>query len=336
MINKTLKGYLPALVIVLVLTALKALGQVPDLCDSGPCIHIGTYNIEWLGTKDIKKHATRSKLTVKRIAQLVSETLDLEIAVFQEINTESQEYRWFKEALEAKGYELISGAAGGEQRVVIAYDKDEVQLLGNAGVQELNVRSNFDLGGGCRSRGLRLPLAGNFRAGQFDFLLVAVHLKAQPGGKCSDDVRTEQLKDIKGQLPALMSSANERDVIIAGDFNATLDDPSLDPLLEGGFAALTAPTRLSNISYDVSYLEPPFRNVIDHLLVNLGETDEWIGTSTRIFSPPVDPSLLRTIRTMSLSGHHSEPMSRAIKICSVFRFGAGIVIHWWPNDSEAL
>ena len=266
--------------------------QVPNLCAGQPCIQIGTYNIEWFGTNDLSKHAHRSKTTVKQIATFIADTLDLEVVVLEEINPDSQEYQWLEAALQQRGYRLHHGTTGGGQAVVIAYDADEVSLLDE--VQELDVRNTFDLGGGCRSSGLRKPLAGHFRAGQFDFVLVGVHLKAQPGGQCSDNVRREQAKDLRDKLSTLLSAAQERDIIVTGDFNATLSDPSLNPLLQTstGLRALTAASRRAPGSGSISYLEAPFQEIIDQMLVRLGDTTEWLNRSTFIFNPPTNQAAL--------------------------------------------
>ena len=293
------------LLLLLVFPALQhsVLAQIPDFCNGRPCIQAGTFNIEWLGTTDTSKHKHRSKLAVSRIADLIADTLDLEIVVLEEINSESEEYEWLSEFLENRGYALRSGTAGDEQRVVIAFDTDEVSLLNDdngEGVKEMNVRSIFDLGGGCESSNLRLPLYGKFRAGEFDFVLIGVHLKSQrkvdgadDPAQCSDDIRRAQAQDIVAALPDVMSELNDQDVMIAGDFNATLSDPSLSPLLSSaGFASLTQSTRRAQGSNSISYLKEPFQEIIDHVLIRLANTTEWANRSTFIFNPPADQTLL--------------------------------------------
>ena len=293
------------LLLLLVFPALQrsVLAQIPDFCNGRQCIQAGTFNIEWFGTTDTSKHQHRSKLAVSRIADLIADTLDLEVVVLEEINSESEEYEWFTEFLKERGYELRSGVTGGEQRVVIAFDTDEVSLLNDAegeGVKEMNVRSDFDLGGGCRSSNLRLPLYGKFKAGEFDFVFVGVHLKSQrrvDGAnnpeQCPDDIRRAQAQDIVAALPDIMSELNDQDVVIAGDFNATISDPSLSPLLSSaGFAALSTSSRRASGSNSISYLKVPFQEIIDHVFIRLGNTTEWANRSTFIFNPPTNQTLL--------------------------------------------
>ncbi|HEX8070132.1 MAG TPA: endonuclease/exonuclease/phosphatase family protein [Pyrinomonadaceae bacterium] len=281
----------------LLLCAPRAAAQVPNLCAGQPCIQIGTYNIEWFGTSDTSKHAHRSQTTVKQIAAFIADTLDLEIVVLEEINPNSTEYQRLEAALQQRGYRLHHGSTGGDQSVVIAYDADEVTLLGD--VRELDVRNNFDLPGGCHSGGLRKPLAGHFRAGQFDFVLVGVHLKSQLGGPCADDVRREQAQDLRGQIEPLLAAEQERDIIITGDFNANLNDPSLTPLLQpaAGLRALTAAGRRANSSGRISYLKAPFQEIIDQMFVRPDATAEWINRSTFIYNPPTNQTALNNYLT---------------------------------------
>jgi endonuclease/exonuclease/phosphatase family metal-dependent hydrolase len=268
-----------------------ATADLPDLCAGASCIQVGTFNIEWLGTTDTGKHAHRSSLVINQIADLIATTLDLEVVVLEEINADSEEYEQLETALGTHGYKLSSGNTGGEQRVVIAYDDDEVDLIGE--ISELDVRSSFNLGGGCSSGGLRRPLSANFRAGNFDFMLVGVHFKSQLGGNCSDRVRKEQSKDLIAKVDESIASSGEKDVIIAGDFNATSDDSSLSPLLlNTGFRDLTKPSRRASGSNSISYLKEPFQEIIDHLLVRSSDTTEWINKSTFIFNPPSNPTQL--------------------------------------------
>lgn len=271
-------------------------------CGSAPCIQIGTFNIEWLGTTDETRHRHRTREEVRNIGALIAVRLDLEIVVLEEINSVSEEYRWLQEYLGEQGYRLKAGEVGGEQRVVIAYDDDEVDLLptlGGDGIRELPVQASFNYPDGCKSEARR-PLAGHFQAGQFKFLLIGVHLKSQRDGECGDRIRTVQTTELFAAVEQLRSESSERDVIIAGDFNATLSNVTLAPLIAApGFRALTASGRRASGSASISYLKAPYQELIDHLVVDISATREWVPSSTTIYRPPSTPlaraSYLRTI-----------------------------------------
>ena len=262
-------------------------------CSSEPCIQIGTFNIEWLGTSNESQHPHRTREQVRRIGALIAERLDLEVVVLEEINAESEEYGWLREYLTEQGYRLKAGEAGGEQRVVIAYDDDEVDLLptlGGDGIRELPVQASFSYPDGCQSEARR-PLAGHFRAGQFRFLLVGVHLKSQRDGECGDRIRTVQTTELFAAVQQLRSESGERDVIIAGDFNSRLSSETLAPLLSApGFRALTTAERRASGSPSISYLKPPHLELIDHLVIDIAETSEWVPRSTMIYRLPSSPS----------------------------------------------
>ena len=268
----------------------RALAQ--NFCNGKPCIQVGTFNIEWFGTTDTTKHQHRSKQTVSKIAAFIADSLDLEVVVLEEINSESEEFTWLRDALATRGYQLRRvGTTGGEQGVVIAFDADQVTLLDE--VKEMNVRSDVDLGGGCVSRNLRVPLYGKFKAGKFDFVLVGVHLKSQLGvngaanpEKCADNIRRAQAQDILGALPEILDDLDDHDVIITGDFNAPLTDASLDPFFgPGGFISLTTSARRAQGSGNISYLKAPHQEIIDHVLIRQAETNEWSNRTTLIFRP---------------------------------------------------
>ncbi|HKQ50990.1 MAG TPA: endonuclease/exonuclease/phosphatase family protein, partial [Pyrinomonadaceae bacterium] len=112
----------------------------------------------------------------------------------------------------------------------------------------------------------------------------------QLGGNCSDSVRREQNKDLIAKINGI---TDEKDIVVAGDFNATSDDSSLNPLLVNtGFRDLTKPSRRANGSNSISYLKAPFQEIIDHIVVRLSDTTEWINKSTFIYNPPATQPLL--------------------------------------------
>src|SRR5687767_1861139 len=141
---------------------------------------------------------------------------------------------------------------------------------------------------------------GNSRRANLISCFVGVHLKSQrkvDGAddpvQCPDDIRRAQAQDIVAALPEVMSELDDQDVIIAGDFNATISDPSLSPLLSsGGFASLSNSSRRAAGSNSISYLKEPFQEIIDHVLIPLAHTTEWANRSTFIFNPPSNQTLL--------------------------------------------
>ena len=271
--------------------ALAAAAPIPadpaqDACGGAPCIQVGTFNIEHFGNEQRKP---RTDALVDEIADLISDRLDLEVVVMEEIDAGSADFARLRDRLRGKGYELASGRSGGQQNVVIAWDTRAVTLLrhGAEGVGELPVRDRIDVGGGCNDD-LRRPLAGHFRAGRFDFVLVGVHMKSQiaPDGQpeeCADRIRAEQGREVMAAARRLAARVREDDLVLIGDFNERLGEGSMAPFGEAGFDALTRPANRAAESGHLSYLRGRFRSLIDHVMIRPAATREWVRGSTVIW-----------------------------------------------------
>lgn len=275
---------------VLLLTASAGWAAGENVCNNRPCIQIGAFNIEWLGTPNFRGcqqgvpnscWPLRTRNEVSQIADLFTRVLDLDVVTLIEINTSSRQFGWLKEIAASRGYDEFH-VGNAQQNVVVMWRRDRVQARGQS--RALEVRTSFSLPGNCRSNGLRAPLAVPLKSGNFDFVVVGVHLKSQRGGDCADRVRAEQAKDIVGRLTELRQ--DDPDIIVIGDFNAELSDTSLRPLFAAGFQSLTQAQLRSPGSGPVSYLKEPFRSVIDHLMVLENTRAEFVPRSTTIFSAP--------------------------------------------------
>jgi predicted extracellular nuclease len=228
------------LVAALLLVAHAAAQNTPPDCSDGKCVQVGSYNIELLGKDrqpfEGEDRGDRTDAELERLADRVATKLDLEIVVFQEINTGSNQWKALRDKLKAKGYQFFEGTSSErEQFVVLAWDADEVSLVDNS-AQELDVRADFDFGAECQEEGLRKPVAGRFKAGEFDFWVIGVHLKSRSGEEpCNTRIRTEQCKDLKKEIDDTIGAAGERDILIVGDYNERPGHASFQPLVDAGF-----------------------------------------------------------------------------------------------------
>ncbi len=265
-----------------------------DTCDGRPCLQVGTFNAFWLGTQRRWEMPLRTPQEVRRIAAWLADDLDLEVIVLQEVNTSvhgledgelvfaPDRYRWLREALGQRGYRLMAGETGRAQRVVIAYDSAEVELLSPA--RELEVKNFFDFGEDCRSA-TRRPLAARLRAGSFDFWVVGVHLKSRREGECSDRIRSQQVAQTAAAIERLVADSGEGDVILIGDFNALSDDPTTAALRASGFQELTRSRHRARGSGGISYLVGQYKSLIDHVMIRPATSAEWVAESTVIHDP---------------------------------------------------
>lgn len=285
-------------------------------CGGKPCIQIGTFNIEYLG--DTKRThywndaryeiEPRTPGQVDEIARLIARDLELELVVLQEVDTQSQRYRWLKAALEKEKYAFLEGTSSERnQYVVIAYDKDKVKLANNWWA-ELNVPTDFNIpvsfqAEPCKMSGQRRPLVATFKVKKsgFDFMLVGVHLKSKSGGsRCNHVIRDAQVRDMLQAIELLPQSRKEKDVIIAGDFNAALEpfstltkpEPeeviSLKRFIDAGFVDLSGAAYRATNSSEFSYLPRIYRQTIDRLMIKPGPTSEYVPKSTVIYRVPDD------------------------------------------------
>jgi len=267
-------------------TATARAQQAPAVCDDDKCIQVGSYNIELLGLhrkpyKGVDRGA-RSDAEIERLAKRIATTLDLEIVVFAEINTQSDEWKKLREKLKDEGYEFFEGTSSDrKQFVVLAWDAGEVSLVDNS-AQELDVRADFDLGGGCNEDGLRKPVAAKFKVDKFDFWVIGVHLKSRSGqGQCNTRIRTEQCKDLKEEIDDLVSASGEQDVLIVGDYNELPGHESFKPLVDAGFKSqmkFLMPSS-SKGSYIKNQSLHQSVDLIDQVMIRFDDTKEVVPTS---------------------------------------------------------
>jgi len=262
-------------------------------CADSKCIQVGSYNLELFGSGRKPyggvNRGPRSNDEIDRIAACISTELDLEIVVFQEINTASDEWTTLKQKLASHGYKFHEGTTSDRhQFVVLAWDEDDVSLVDNS-VSELDVRTSFNLPGGCREDGLRKPVAGRFKAGEFDFWVIGVHLKSRTGTEsCTKAIRTEQTRDLVKQVEQLESESGESDFLIVGDCNERYDHASFKPLTEAGF--ISQMRFLAEGSAAGSYIKTGSLNhsddLIDHIWLRYGRTQELVRRSATVMSLP--------------------------------------------------
>lgn len=244
-------------------------------------VTVGSWNIEWLGTPDRRGGNARTAEQLEAVAARLADELDIEVAVLEEINTSSPQWSTLRARLEQRGYGLVEGG-GGDQRIVIAFDQDEVQLTGSF---EANLQSEFRRQN-CVAEG-RQPLLATLRSGNFDFTVVGVHLKSGvvPQG-CQDDsfpewVRSQQAQQIVAEIQRGWSEQRiDADVILAGDFNGGFGDGGLEAFRQAGYSILTEERRRSDASGTLSFRKGRFRSALDHLAVPASTVREWVPLST--------------------------------------------------------
>lgn len=278
-----------------------AIGESPSpaACKEGePCLQVGSFNIELLGKKrrDYKgqKRPKRSKAEVRHLAKLVADDLDLEVVVFQEINTGSKRWKWLRKELSDRGYDFFEGTTSGRQQyLVLAWDEDEVTETQAA--RELDMPEDFEKPDQalCAYEGARVPSAVGLKAGEFDFWLVGVHLKSRTKVNgletCDAWIRETQATLLVDEIEELRKSNGEADVLIVGDFNHEADHSSLEPFRKAGFTGQMG--YLMPAAGSFSYLKGS--DLIDDVAIDYGETRELVAKSGYIYKPSSVTTFIR-------------------------------------------
>jgi endonuclease/exonuclease/phosphatase family metal-dependent hydrolase len=267
--------------------------QASPECDDGKCIQVASCNLELFGSDRSPyggdDRGPRSDSAIDQIANRITTDFDFEVVVFQEINTTGDEWKKLKQKLSTNGYKFKEGETSDRnQFVVLAWDADEVTLIDDS-ARELDVRTSFDLADNCSDDGLRRPVAGRFKANNFDFWVIGVHLKSRVGAEsCTQAIRTEQTRDLIGQINKLESESGESDFLIVGDFNERFDQASFDPLTEAGFKCQMQ--FLAPDSGNGSYLKTgslhQSDDLIDHVWLRYSRTQELVRRSATVMKLP--------------------------------------------------
>lgn len=271
---------------------LLAVLSLPALsCPQSDCVRIGSWNIAWLGSE--KREQFTDAATIDSMAKLIADDWSIDLVSLEEINTSidgdvrgehysTQQWSRLRSALEKKGYRTQAGNSGNAQHIVFAWRKP-VEVLQVA--RDMNVPDSYLIDDHCRSSNLRKPLAGFFRAGKFDFWAVGLHLKSGYGGNssCTNAVRSLQVYYTAKQLDAL--ERQDKDILLIGDFNASGNHDSLQSFRDKGFIALTDRYSRDKASNNRSQGSGKRGSIIDHVMINPANTDEWKNKTTVLYSP---------------------------------------------------
>lgn len=135
----------------------------------------------------------------------------------------------------------------------------------------------------------RKVLTAKVRIGEFDFILLGVHLKSARGST-ERRQRTRQCKAIAGFIEEAVGG-DEKDVLVVGDYNMIprMDDVRND---EANFYAMSPDNFLRFVSSDfltgqtshISRCNPLRGNLLDGFAISRQFTHEYVGGSTRLLT----------------------------------------------------
>ena len=247
--------------------AMKLKQQIIDA--KGKTATIGTFNIEWLGTKKRKEE------DYKKIAQVIKDT-DAQILGLEEISNE----KGLKSVMKyLPDYGYILGKSGG-QRVGVLFDKKRVQYDVNSidQIDEAQVGSR-----------LRAPLLVDMKIdGGFDFTFVVAHLKAM-FDENAIATRTEQAEKLSEWIGKHLDGNQDKDLILVGDLNDFVGSDALAPLQKGGKVHFLTEGLPKSF-----YSNIPYKGLIDHCIV----TNVQSGTMEEVV-----PGSIHTVNEKNYPGY---------------------------------
>lgn len=217
-------------------------------------IVVGTFNVAWLGdgTND---RIDRTNEDYKRIADVIRET-GVDVMGLQEVENAEAVDRVLQYL---PGYERIVGTKGRQQNVAVIYRSGiEVRL-----VEEY---TPIAIEEGRHRPGLILQC----KAGNFDWLMMVVHLKSTSRYDSTDEMREESYRIRRLQAQRLhdwaervVGDTEEKDIIVVGDFNETPTRKKNQTL-----NALLSDDVLAFLTTDLVSCKKASWKVIDHIVVS--------------------------------------------------------------------
>ncbi len=120
------------------------------------------------------------------------------------------------------------------------------------------------------------------------FEVWALHLKSNSGGReVSEPIRMAECIELQKLLAQRLQQNPNANVIVMGDFNDTLDSPTLKTIMGTDLpngALLQSLADPSMLASQITYTEEPYRSMIDFILVSKGMAQRYVPGSYAIRS----------------------------------------------------
>jgi endonuclease/exonuclease/phosphatase family metal-dependent hydrolase len=210
----------------------------------GPAIRIATWNL--------RQFSERRDVDLRAIAEVIRAS-SFDVVAVQEVKRDGQQVDALLNTLGPPWRATsLSPVTGNHERFVFLYDGDHVQEVEGGHFVRSPLAAVFG----------RTPYQATFRAGQFDFTLVTVHLTYE-----DKEHRRRESEALAGLAADVAGQSAEKDVIVLGDFNAQ-SPRDLAPATSAGLLSLNHDA--TNLGSTEAY---------DTLLINPTFTREWNGTA---------------------------------------------------------
>jgi len=238
--------------------------------DKNQTVVVGTFNMEWLGDgeNDTKK---RSEKDYQRLAEVIENT-GADILGLEEIENETALKKVLKYLPE---YDFLIGNTGSRQNPAVVFKKGiEVKFIEN--YEQLAVVKKKS----------RAGLIISAKKGNFDWLMMVVHLKSTSRYDSTDamrlesyDMRKKQAEILKNWADSVVKNGSEKDIMIVGDFNDNPTRPKTQNMLP-----LIADNTMSFLTEKEESCANPNWDMIDHIVVNNSAKKRFLVNSIFIYN----------------------------------------------------
>jgi endonuclease/exonuclease/phosphatase family metal-dependent hydrolase len=225
-------------------------------------IRVATWNLRKFSDREQAGQVRQDLVT---IAKIIKEN-QFDIVVIQEVQRTGQVVEKLRRQLNEPWLHFVSPPAGSGERYGIVYRSDRLEMVGEPAFMQAPDGDEFE----------RRPLVAGFRAGEFDFSLVTVHLWFGPS-KVNNAKRRHEAELLARFVRQLGERGPEHDVIVLGDFNEPRTGGNLVMFDEMGWKRLI--TDGTNLSGSETY---------DNLLIDPRYTREFTGRAGAV---PFDETL---------------------------------------------
>jgi hypothetical protein len=237
----------------------------------GPTVRLATWNLRQFSPE-------RRNVDLRTIAGVITSN-HFDLVAIEEVKREGEEVDRLLNVLGTPWRSThFSDITGNHERFTFLYNGDDVHEIGSPRFIPQPEASVFD----------RAPYQQTFRAGQFDFTLIVVHLNYS-----DPRARSREAETLARYAQHLAEFSTEKDVIVLGDFNEehTPAGSNLHYFTELGWESL---------NHDATNLKGS--EVYDTLLIDPKCTREWNGTAASVHfdqQPPFNGEDKRAVDEVS-------------------------------------
>jgi endonuclease/exonuclease/phosphatase family metal-dependent hydrolase len=215
---------------------------------SASTIRIATWNLRKFSERSA---AGQYPPDLVEIASIIK-AAQFDLIAIQEVQREGQIVEKLRRQLNEPWRHVVSDRTGNNERYAFLYRGDRVDMVDGSAKLILGPQTAmFD----------RAPFTASFRAGQFDFVLLTVHLSYTDHAR-----RAAEASALAALARRTVDESAEKDLIVLGDFNEQHQRGNLHFFEEQGW------TKINRDATNLSSSE-----VYDNLLIDRRFTREWTG-----------------------------------------------------------